>query len=425
MKLQLMRLRPTGTKVGLNSPAPATESPASTAPQPIKFGWRVEYAAYVAVEALIGCLPGNWVARMGRGLGRLAHAFATKRRRTVRRNLRIVYAGEKSLAEVDALTKEVFCRTGANLFSALHTARLDAAGLLSAIEVEGADEFAAVLGSGQGAVVILAHMGNWEALAQVFPRLLPGNVKSGTVYRPLNNPLLDARMETARGQAGLALFSKRDTPLAMTAFLKEGGALGILSDQRAGNTGELVPFFGRLTSCSPLPSIFARRSGAKVVGVSVRTISAGRWAMKLHPLGAVKPDTQACMRLLEEVIRESPEDVFWLQDRWRPGRREPLVQEGKPVRGGEAGTKPRRVLVVGEFPPASLPAVGPEGSVRWEPVVTVAGESAVALAQRLIAADEAEVLPVECVLGDRRNRVLISACRRAKFILIDAEGRRL
>lgn len=390
----------------------------------IKLQWRLEHAAYVVAEMLIGLLPGSMVARLGRGLGLAAHVFAGKRRATVRRNLRIAFAGEKSLSEIDAMVCEVFARTGANLFSALHTARLDEARLRRVVEIEGAEAFSAILSPGQGAVVVLAHMGNWEALAQVFPRLLPGNAKAGTVYRPLNNPLLDARVEQARGRIGLSLFSKRDTPLAMTAFLKEGGALGILSDQRAGNTGEIVPFFGRPTSCSPLPSIFARRAGAAVVGVSIKTIGAGRWRMKLHPLGDARPDTVACMRLLENVIRESPEDVFWLQDRWRPGRREPLVQEGKPARGVVPVDKPRRVLVV-DVHPDRRPVVQPASSVRWEPIDIVPGESFVALAARLTTLDEAEVLPVECVLGSRDDLVLVKACRRAGFILIDAEGRRI
>lgn len=390
----------------------------------IKLQWRLEHVAYVVVEILIGLLPGGMVARLGRGLGLIAHSVAGKRRSTVRRNLRIAFAGEKSLSEIDLMVREVFCRTGANLFSALHTARLDEAKLHRVVEVEGAEEFAATLSPGQGTVVVLAHMGNWEALAQVFPRLLPGNAKAGTVYRPLNNPLLDARVERARGRIGLSLFSKRDTPLAMTAFLKGGGALGILSDQRAGSGGEVVPFFGRPTSCSPLPSIFARRAGAAVVGVSIKTISAGRWRMKLHSLGDAKPDTATCMRLLENVIRESPEDVFWLQDRWRPGRREPLLQEGKPSRGTVHVCKPRRVLVVGVTPDPRL-VVEPASSVRWEPVDSVVGESAAALAERLTALDEAEVLPVECVLGSREDRILVQACRRAGFLLIDAEGRRI
>ncbi len=392
----------------------------------IKLQWRLEHAAYVTAEMLIGLLPGTMVARLGRGLGLIAYVVAGKRRKTVRRNLRIAFAGEKSLSEIDFMVREVFCRTGANLFSALHTARLDEAKLQRVVEVEGSEEFAATLSSGQGTVVVLAHMGNWEALAQVFPRLLPGSAKAGTVYRPLNNPLLDARVERARGRIGLSLFSKRDTPLTMTAFLKEGGALGILSDQRAGNAGEVVPFFGRPTSCSPLPSIFARRAGSAVVGVSIQTIGAGRWRMKLHPLGEAKPDTAACMRLLETVIRESPEDVFWLQDRWRPGRREPLLQEGKPPRGPalEPWGKPRRVLVVG-VPPDRYPVIEPEQSVRWEPVEVIPGESVAALAARLVSLDESQVLPVECVLGSRENRLLIKACRRVGFILIDAEGRRI
>lgn len=401
----------------------------------------MEYLAYRGLELAVGLLPAGFAAWVGSTAGELACRLASKRRRTVRRNLRIAFAGEKSPAEIDALTREVFRRTGANMVASLHTASVSRKGLARALMIEGREMFQAAVREGRGVVVVLSHMGNWEALAQQFPLLIPEGYKGATVYRPLNNPLLNKRVEDTRARAGTGLFSKKDSPLAMMAFLREGGVLGMLCDQRAGNTGEVLPFMGRMTSCTPLPSIFARRTHARVMGVSLTTLSPGRWRLKFHELKG-EPTTAGCMALLEELIRTSPADVFWMQDRWRPGRRDPLLIAGKLPKtfAMTASIKPRRVLAWFDTAPASAPALPsgepadvvydyalPAGSSRpaWAPsdariCFWTKGREDEALAE----ADEAAPLPLEAVVMPRANKALLKACRRAGISTLNLETNR-
>jgi KDO2-lipid IV(A) lauroyltransferase len=173
------------------------------------------------------------------------------------------------------------------------------------------------------------------------------------------------------------LFSKDDNPLGMASFLRRGGVLGVLSDQRAGSIGELVPFFGRLTSCTPIPAILARRTGAAVVGISLRTVATGRWELRFHALDEAAPSTVNVMGLVERMMRVSPADVFWLQERWKISSSEPHRQNGKVARGEIVpATKRRRALLWagegGVLPPA--PVAVPD-DVDYE--VTVSGDSAV------------------------------------------------
>jgi KDO2-lipid IV(A) lauroyltransferase len=400
--------------------------------------WRLEYLVYRSLELSISVLPSSFAARLGAVLGGATYHLMGKRRRTVLRNLRIALAGEKSMDEIEALAREVFRRTGANMLASLHTSTVDRKGLERALEIEGLETFQNAMREGRGLVMLIAHMGNWEALAQQFPLLIPEGLKGATMYRPLNNPLLNKRVEDTRSQAGVTLFSKKDSPLAMTAFLRAGGAIGVLSDQRAGNTGEIVPFMGRMTSCTPLPSIFARRTGACVMGVSLTTLSPGRWRMKFHELKG-EPTTAGCMALLEELIRTSPADVFWMQDRWRPGRRDPLLIAGKQPRNMPApgALKPRRVLAWLDTVPATAPElppgvpadvvyeyVLPAGAVRpsWLPEnARVHRWSPGRLDQALASADAAEVLPLDAVVMLRANKELIKACRRAEIGTLNLE----
>lgn len=373
--------------------------------------WRAELGVFVMIETVLGWLPVGWVAAVGRVAGAATHAFLPKRRRIVMRNLRIAFAGEKTAEELEAMAREVFRRAGANLLCSLRTADMGRSSLARTLVVRDEIVYREAVAKGKGVVMVLAHMGNWEALAQWFPRLLPPETEGGTVYRPLNNPLMNARVAAARARHGIRLFSKDDNPLGMAGFLRRGGVLGVLSDQRAGYVGELVPFCGRITSCTPIPAILARRTGAAVVGVSVRTVGAGRWEMGFHALEVTSPTTTDVMGLVERMMRESPEDVFWLQERWKIFLKVPHLHLGKIPRGGApvAAKRRRALLWVEADGRRPVPPVPTLADVDYETAERGAGEGLEAFLRRV---DEAADLPLDYVVGGERVRGLARTCRR-------------
>lgn len=406
----------------MSSPEPDSPAPVAASteyarelirPTPLRrLKWRLEVAGFVVLEACLGLMPLAWVAAAGRAAGSAACLVLPRRRRVVARNLRIAFAGEKSAEELRELTAEVFRRSGANLLCSLRTGDMGERALARAIAVRDEAVYREALARGQGVVVVLAHMGNWEALAQWFPKLLPPGVAGATVYRPLNNPLMNARVAATRMRRGVGLFSKDDNPLGMAGFLRRGGVLAVLADQRAGKIGELVPFFGRLTSCTPIPAILARRTGAAIVGVSLRTVGAGRWELGFHAAEPGEPTTAGVMRLLERMVRVSPADVFWLQDRWKAHHRAPHVVAGKPARGGVvAGSRLRRALVCSGRPPRAEP-----DDVDHEFAAPAAGEDALAF---LLRQDAAAAVPLDYVVGG--GKAMRRACRDAGIAWTEGE----
>ena len=306
--------------------------------------WRLECLVHSAIEGIAALLPGPWVFRMGELLGSLAWHLMPQRRKIVLRNLRIAYAGEKSLAEIQALARASFRRTGANLVSAAHTARLPVARLKKILHVENPELLEQTLAHGRGVVLLLAHMGNWELLTRLVHFFPPGST-CGAFYRPLNNPLLDERVLRRRQAHGTRMFSKRDPFHQVTAFLREGAIVGILADQRVGTQGDPVTFFGRLTRASPLPSLLARRTKSPVLALSLTTTAPGKWQARYLPVEN-PPTTQHCMDALETAMQANPADVFWLQERWKiqPRRRQRPFHFLGPD-GIETSRKPHRALL--------------------------------------------------------------------------------
>jgi KDO2-lipid IV(A) lauroyltransferase len=314
---------------------------------------RLEYALYRAAEKLLGLASLGTVTRLGEVLGQVAWMISPKHRRLVTRNLRIATATEApDAAEIRRRVRETFVRAGGNLLGSIRAVTMQPAELREHITMTGLEHMRVPVENGRGVVVVWAHMGNWEVLAQLVPELGP-LVRGGPIYRPLENPLLDRLTVRRRSQQGAVLFNKHDGFNGPAAILRSGGVVSVMTDQRAGGHGELCPFFGRLSSCTPLPGLLARRTGAAMVTLSITSLSTGRWQLAVRPVPD-KARTPEILRHLEVAMRDRLTDVFWFHDRWRVDRVRPLsfFTKESPTEAARTSTVPTRIV-------ATLPAADP------------------------------------------------------------------
>jgi Kdo2-lipid IVA lauroyltransferase/acyltransferase len=389
--------------------------------------WRLECLGQSFVEGIAGLLPGPWAFRLGEALADLAWHLMPKRRKVVLRNLRIAFAGEKELPELQRMARATFRRTGGNLISAAHTARLTPAELAKVIRIENLDLLEQAMANGKGVVLLLSHMGNWEVLSRLI-HLFPKGAKTGAFYRPLNNPLLDKRVLDRRQADGTRMFSKRDNPLHVAGFLREGGIVGILADQRVDLHGELAPFFGRLTRVSPLPSLLARRAKASLLSLAVTTDTPGHWTATFMPVDT-PPHTVNCMVALERAMKSGPVDVFWLQERWKLNLKATVTIRDWLGPGDEQKGKPYRALLWLSHAPATwtLPDTWKHPDVIYEVVLaesqtlppSISAETHIhrissladhrSVLNELISIDAARSLPVDYILAPQAPGMLIQA----------------
>lgn len=392
-----------------------------------RFQWSLEYALCSVTEVVAGLLPGAWVFCFGEVIAGIVWHVMPRRRKIVMRNLRIAFADKMEMAEIQHLAKNCFRRTGANLISAMHTAKLPSSKLKEVLEIENMELMEQALSKGKGVVLLLAHMGNWELLSRLI-HFLPEEAKIGGLYRPLNNPIMDKRLHARREADGSIMFSKRNSLHQITKFLHEGGIVGVLADQRVGGNGRLVNFFGRLTRGSPLPSLLARRTKAEVLALSMTTECPGKWKGKFLPVDS-PPSTSHCMKSLEEMMREHPEDVFWLQERWRVTLRKGrnitnLLEDG---RSGKNKYHRALVWLPGNNDSWRMPAVWNHPDVVYEAVLEsgrpipswLAECSRVHHVEReysccaeIFKIDQTEALPIDFVLTGAKSAALTQACNQ-------------
>lgn len=193
-----------------------------------------------------------------------------------------------------------------------------------AITISGVDHFAALRDDGKPAVIIAAHLANWEILGvvahkyglkTVLPFRAPGNFRLAEDVLAQREALMGTLVENSRGAA-----------FEIAAALDRGEHLGMLVDQRL-HGGIKVPFFGRPARTNPLAAKFARQYDCPVHGARAIRRADGGLHLELTPpidlprdaegLIDVEAATARINLIVEGWVREYPDQWFWLHNRWK------------------------------------------------------------------------------------------------------------
>ena len=291
------------------------------------------YLLYRILSELIALLPLPVVFTLGRVLGTFAYYLTPPYRRLVLSNLTIAFGSAKSPAEVRRLARDHFATLAANLFSSFKLATMSPEAISARVDIVNMQALHDAAKPGNGVLLALSHLGNWELLAQLVPHGPPGR-KVGTVYQPLGNSHFDSHVKAARARFGLVPFDRRRGFREPITFLRNGNVACVLVDQHAGDGGIWAPFFGRLASTSPLAATMVVRTGAPIIPVAVYTIGRARWRLAVSdplPRDTADPGqlTAEINAAIEKEIRISPADWFWVHNRWKTPRPEFLLAHYK------------------------------------------------------------------------------------------------
>ncbi len=147
-------------------------------------------------------------------------------------------------------------------------------------------------------------------------------------------------MTGVREKRGLRIITKWDATDRMLEVLNNGGSLGFIADQNAGDRGLFVPFFGKLASTYksigllamnqkvPIVCGYARRCNDQM-GYELGTtdiIYPQDWQAASNPLYYI---TARYMRAIEEMVRRWPAQYLWMHRRWKSRPRHERL--GKPM----------------------------------------------------------------------------------------------
>lgn len=283
----------------------------------------VRFLIYVLGKILY-LLPEAFSRFLSAVIGDLIILPPSKRRRTVLRNLHGVYpdkteAWRRNLARTSArrmveMALFVLVSPHFSLEQLKRRFRLSPA-FLEAIDHQNREP--------EAIIAAVPHFCMMEALTMI-PGLA-GNLQFtiGTIFRPLNQPVLDRWVKDTRERFGMKLLSRKDGFTQAIGILRQKGVVSILFDQNAGQHGILTTFFDRVVSSTELPGLLGARYKTRLVGIYSRRTGFWRAELDLHELPRQDNPSNivfACNQWLEKLLLEEPvlqPDWLWLHNRWR------------------------------------------------------------------------------------------------------------
>lgn len=286
---------------------------------------RLEHALFAGALSLARVSPPRALALERRALVALLRLGGRRHAQRVARNLALSFPGAAPAWRQD-LQGRIYDHFAAVFLELAHAFGRNATrAVLERARVSGMENLERALGKGHGAVVFSAHFGNWEWLPLLLSDRLGRPVHS--VARPMDNPLIEARVRAFREALGSRIIYKQGSLRTILKRLAENEVVYLLIDQNAvAREGVFVDFFGRPAATVATPAQLHLKKGIPLVPaflhyekeeVVLEVLPEIGFSARGDEPAAVTRLTQELTRLIEEQVRRFPEQWLWFHDRWR------------------------------------------------------------------------------------------------------------
>ncbi len=265
-------------------------------------------------------LPYLWQLAIGRRLGNMAYYFIPRRRKIAEINLRLCFPSWDQ-TQRNQLLQRHFESLGMGLFDMLNAWRQPDAFFETLWEVEGIEHLEAALAMQKGLILLTAHFSAME----VAGRFLRQKTALAVMYRRHENEMMECLFKRNR-ELHVEQVIYRDDVRSLVQWLKLGKAVWYATDQNYGHKHSVfAPFFGIPAASNMATSRLAEMTGALVLPFFTHRLDHQRGGYRLHfyppfapfPSGNLYQDAEMINLLIENHVRQTPEQYFWVHRRFK------------------------------------------------------------------------------------------------------------
>ncbi len=258
------------------------------------------------------------------GLADLNFALNTRSRRAVMANLRHVLGTSVSEAEMTRVAKRTFRNFALSITDFLRFPILSRKSLTGMADGNALAVIRGELKSGNGVILLGAHVGNWEVGGAMLAR---SGLRLSVAALPHRNALIDRFFVKRRRRKGINVVSIGHATAGLLAALRRNECIAILGDRNVLGRGIRREFFGS-TAVVPYGHVaLALRTGAAVVPTFVIREKGSRFRLCVEdPIrpgsgaGAFEDVLSRSLRVMEKYVRQYPDQWFVFEPIWQDGR---------------------------------------------------------------------------------------------------------
>lgn len=288
------------------------------------------YYLYVAVSAFARWLPERLSYGTARVLGDIA-ARVSKKKGQVAKNLARITGKNADSDEVQRLVKEAFRSYARYWLETFSLVREDRDFFLDRFRSPTQANLFDIAKRGKGAIVVVGHLGNWDAAGAWVGANGFSLVTVAEVLRPRR--MFDFFV-AHRARLGMTIYpAEKGVTARLAQAVEDGAIVAILGDRDLKGTGPEVTFFGEAANFPRGAAQIALQTGvppvvAAVFGVTHPDGTRGWLAEITEPIElpeeggeeAVAKLTQSLATELEKAIAKRPEEWHVFQPFWKSDR---------------------------------------------------------------------------------------------------------
>ncbi len=269
--------------------------------------------------------PRRWILGTFGALGKLAFAWVPSESRRTVKTIRHIYGDKWSEKEIRAFGKRVFVHQAWNLADYFYTINLKTREQFSKYwEIEGEEYLKAEYEKGKGVLCLVCHRGSWE-FAAIAPPVL--GYETTAVSKALKNARINEMIIKYRENRGMKNLSRGKTYPLLLEAIKKGECLIIMIDQDTRVKGVFVDFLGKQAWTPIGAARLALDTGSPVVPMAMLRLPNHKHRFCIKPpvpvanTGNYEADllenTIRFTRVIEEYVREAPDQWVWMHERWK------------------------------------------------------------------------------------------------------------
>lgn len=285
---------------------------------------KLEYFLLISFQKLFGLIGLQNARQLNSVVAFIFYYLIPVRKKTVFNNLHLAFPNWDE-SKIKKTAWENYKSIAVTFIEILLLENLSTYELTNAVNCPNKNLIVNKFNEGKGVILLSAHFGNWEFVALSVAQQI--GIPFSVIIKPQSNKFVSDRMNKYRTKWG-----NKIVPLGMSVRtiyqeLKAKKIIAMVADQRGPADGMRVNLFGIQSATYDGPATLAVKTGAPMIyGIGVRQ-SDYSYLLELEEIDMnnlpeneeekIKEITQRHTSILERIIRQYPEQWFWMHNRWK------------------------------------------------------------------------------------------------------------
>ncbi len=283
------------------------------------------FKLFLLLEKFLMALPKGVRKSFFSTLASIAYYGSKKSRLIVKQNLDFAFDGKMSEKEIDEITRYSFKNLSYNFLHVMELHHMSKEDLQKRISIQNIEAVEKVHKEGRAVIYVTTHYSSWELGGASIGAFIEPII---AVYKKMKNPEYEAWLLEARDKLGNISMEKSNVVKPLVRNLKKGMGCGLLIDTNISpKEGLMVDFMGKNIRQTSTPAYLARKFGAAIIPVTIRTDDEENYTLMLFdeiPVehsedvqADIEKATQLQADWLTNLITNEPKFWFWLHRRWK------------------------------------------------------------------------------------------------------------